>query len=214
MYDADMNEFTCKICLAEYDEEASMFPQELCEHIYHKDCLKNYIESRIAEAKFPILCPDPNCGIEISDRDLKELISEDSYRKFAAFSFKSAIENQKDISWCPTPNCEFAFVFDKDDTQLDCPTCKKKYCLNCRVEYHKGFTCDEYKIVKDPEKLDKAFTDFVVGQKFKQCPHCQYWVERSAGCDHMTCRCGKSFCYKCGGIYGSCECQQEAIRQM
>jgi hypothetical protein len=22
----------------------------------------------------------------------------------------------------------------------------------------------------------------------------------------MTCRCNKHFCYKCGGIYGSCEC--------
>ena len=44
---------------------------------------------------------------------------------------------------------------------------------------------------------------FAKGKKFKQCPHCNFWVERTAGCDHMTCRCGKAFCYKCGGKYAA-----------
>lgn len=44
------------------------------------------------------------------------------------------------------------------------------------------------------------------GMKFKQCPFCRFWVEKTEGCDHMRCRCGKEFCYKCGGIYGHCRC--------
>jgi len=31
-------------------------------------------------------------------------------------------------------------------------------------------------------------------------------VERTQGCDHMTCRCGQEFCYRCGGLYGECLC--------
>ena len=46
------------------------------------------------------------------------------------------------------------------------------------------------------------------GQKFKQCPKCNFWVEKSEGCDHMSCRCGQMFCYKCGGIYRACECSK------
>lgn len=33
---------------------------------------------------------------------------------------------------------------------------------------------------------------------FKICPNCRNAVERNGGCDHMSCRCGKQFCYKCG----------------
>ena len=62
------------------------------------------------------------------------------------------------------------------------------------------------------EKIEATFLDFVKGKKFKQCPHCEFWVERSEGCDHMRCRCGKDFCYKCGGKYGSCECAIENRR--
>lgn len=51
---------------------------------------------------------------------------------------------------------------------------------------------------------------FVTGKKIKQCPHCSFWVERTLGCDHMKCRCGRDFCYKCGGIHGKCECTKRA----
>mmetsp|Transcript_40334 Transcript_40334/g.61543 ORF Transcript_40334/g.61543 Transcript_40334/m.61543 type:complete len:86 (-) Transcript_40334:405-662(-) len=44
----------------------------------------------------------------------------------------------------------------------------------------------------------------------KQCPQCQFWVQRSEGCNHMTCRCKFEFCYKCGKAYANgdsqCEC--------
>merc|ERR1712094_129617 len=33
------------------------------------------------------------------------------------------------------------------------------------------------------------------------CPHCFNIVEKSAGCNHMTCTCQKSFCYRCGGTW-------------
>eukprot|EP00121_Abeoforma_whisleri_P013047 Awhi_evm1s12046 len=32
----------------------------------------------------------------------------------------------------------------------------------------------------------------------KQCPNCLNLVERTAGCDYMSCRCKTSFCYCCG----------------
>lgn len=50
---------------------------------------------------------------------------------------------------------------------------------------------------------------FVKGHKLKQCPFCNHWVLKSEGCDHMKCRCGKDFCYKCGGVYMKCECGKQ-----
>jgi hypothetical protein len=62
-------------------------------------------------------------------------------------------------------------------------------------------SCKEYQASIDPDKNEQAFRDFVKGAKYKMCPFCTFWVEKSAGCNHMKCRCGKDFCYMCGGVY-------------
>lgn len=73
----EMNEFNCKICLDGFGDENSIFPLQLCEHVFHKDCLGEYLRTEIKEAKLPIFCPDPKCKVEISDTDLKDLLEED-----------------------------------------------------------------------------------------------------------------------------------------
>ena len=56
---------------------------------------------------------------------------------------------------------------------------------------------------------DKKFVEFVNGCQFKQCPNCRFWVSKIEGCDHMTCRCSYEFCYRCGGPYNSCNCEDD-----
>lgn len=68
-------------------------------------------------------------------------------------------------------------------------------------------SCAEYRINNRYSEDDRKFEQFVQGAKFKQCPKCKFWVERSEGCNHMSCRCGTNFCYDCGGTgcpHGSC----------
>ena len=88
------------------------------------------------------------------------------------------------------------------------------------MKYHTGQSCKEYQVSNTHDVFlkfvilvdflfknnDKAFEKFVIGKKFKQCSKCMFWVEKNQGCDHMTCRCGYQFCYKCGGEYLKCEC--------
>lgn len=35
---------------------------------------------------------------------------------------------------------------------------------------------------------------------FKKCPWCGRFIERTEGCNFMTCACKKEFCFKCGAI--------------
>lgn len=37
----------------------------------------------------------------------------------------------------------------------------------------------------------------------KQCPHCNKKMEKGPGCDHMSCTCGKSFCWRCASDFES-----------
>ena len=69
-----------------------MLPMQLCEHIFHNECLQSYLKTQISESKFPLHCPDMTCKVEMSDLDLKELLSEEDYAKFSTFSLSSAVD--------------------------------------------------------------------------------------------------------------------------
>ena len=51
---------------------------------------------------------------------------------------------------------------------------------------------------------DRALEEWAKKSGAKRCSKCRFWVQKSEGCDHMTCRCGYEFCYVCGGKYGEC----------
>ena len=37
--------------------------------------------------------------------------------------------------------------------------------------------------------------------RLKKCPNCKMIVQKSKGCDHMTCYCSFEFCYLCNEVY-------------
>ena len=148
------------------------------------------------------------CKAELSAQDLHFLLTEEEIERFYQHSLNQALAKLGDVSWCPTPNCQYAFIFQagQDSNNFNCPTCKKRYCLGCRDDYHPGNTCQENRAMKNPDAADQMFQDFLKGSKYKQCPSCKVWVERSEGCNHMKCRCGMEFCYSCGSVYKQCDC--------
>lgn len=190
------------------EKDKGAFSFTNCEHILHEECLKQYLKTEISESKSPLTCCDPQCRKQLSEKDIKFLLSLKDYESYHNYTLQQALSKQKDISWCPTPNCNYAFVFDItiDGKDFKCIKCKKEYCLNCKSDAHKNQSCEEFKQNRDPNLLDQAFEEFVRGSKYKQCPKCTMWVEKTTGCNHMKCRCGTEFCYICGGFYKRCFC--------
>jgi ariadne-1 len=156
--------------------ENEVIPLAGCEHVFHAECIKQFIQSQVDDSKFPIVCPEAKCKQTLNDLDIKDLLDYKAFNKFTQFQIKNALEVQKDVSWCPTPDCKFAFVFDEEDKknnfELNCPMCKKHYCLNCRTIFHVGMTCQEYFVDSKVEKDDTVFLNFAKGMRFKQCPSC------------------------------------------
>ena len=77
-------------------------------------------------------------------------------------------ETHADVSWCPTPDCKYMFVYeDGDNDKLSCPLCSKLYCLKCRAPYHEEMTCDENRIENNYGEADKQFEQYVRGNQFK-----------------------------------------------
>ena len=111
-----------------------------------------------------------------------------------------AENNSEEVTFCPTAGCNYMCFYDKNEYHLNCPLCKKSYCLKCRTEWHLNKTCQEYQSEKYVKENDIKFEEYVKGNNFKQCPNCKRWVEKTYGCNHITCRCGTHFCYRCGKL--------------
>lgn len=200
------NNVNCPICFETLTSK-QFLGFDRCGHSFHADCVRPYIKESIDARKLPIRCPHDRCRNEILENDLVDILDKTYLEKFNEYSLAVYLDRNAGMhTWCPTPNCKFAFEADSNVPEFFCQLCKKHYCLRCRVEYHKGMTCKEYQISNDLGENDKLFQNLVQGAKFKQCPSCKFWVERISGCQHMTCRCGYEFCYICGGHYGDCEC--------
>jgi hypothetical protein len=84
--------FTCKICYEQYEDASEILPLDLCEHVFHQECLSIYLQTEIAGSKFPLICPDDQCKCEMADLDVKELLTHEEYTKYTTFTLNQAID--------------------------------------------------------------------------------------------------------------------------
>ncbi|XP_045429233.1 E3 ubiquitin-protein ligase RNF217 isoform X4 [Pipistrellus kuhlii] len=86
-------------------------------------------------------------------------------------------------------------------SQIQCPACQFVWCFKCHSPWHEGVNCKEYK--KGDKLLRHWASEIEHGQRNAQkCPKCKIHIQRTEGCDHMTCsQCNTNFCYRCGERY-------------
>ena len=49
--------------------------------------------------------------------------------------------------------------------------------------------------------IDDPVFELIRKQFWNRCPKCGAPIEKTSGCNHMTCRCKNEFCYYCGKNY-------------
>jgi hypothetical protein len=76
-----------------------------------------------------------------------------------------------------------------------CTTCQTAICFDCLQLFHPLVECDEVE--------DFEMNEWKKGRDAGQCPKCKAHIERSSGCNHMTCyNCKYEFCWLCSADYG------------
>ncbi|KAI7089087.1 hypothetical protein KC356_g2754 [Hortaea werneckii] len=78
----------------------------------------------------------------------------------------------------------------------ECNLCEDATCMSCgeglQDSAAQHFCSEEVVAVQDP------FTGMQRGKDYQLCPKCQTPINLAAGCNHLMCGCGTSFCYICG----------------
>ena len=192
-------EFECPVCM-DNKKDADCCTLA-CGHKYCKDCLKHVLDGALAAHSTATLhCPTPNCRpIDIADiakitQDKAKLEQLDAVQLEEFLHINSG-------KHCPTPNCPYSFI-DEDRVQqtIICPCCHQHYCSECLTHHSERITCAEAlenkQLGGDHAAAEKATQD-LIQKDSKACPKCGVRIYRSAGCNHMTCRCGYEFCWLC-----------------
>ncbi|CAE6454608.1 unnamed protein product [Rhizoctonia solani] len=194
------NVFDCGICFETFHMGA-LASMEGCDHKYCRECMREYIKSKLASRTFPIVCPTCHASKDGSQgsvgQDLVEMIGldEQEYATYVELSLAS-LSIMVNCRKCQRA----AFVMRADlesETEITCPLpdCDYKWCKNCNrpIEGEDKHSCDG----------TNELRDLMASEGWKECPGCKTPISRNEGCYHMTCTtpgCNSHFCYRCGAL--------------
>ncbi|CAH1772326.1 unnamed protein product [Owenia fusiformis] len=192
----------CSVCL----ESKTLSLRPCCSLAVCSDCVKQYFVTQVSEGIVKIECPNFVCDTYIHRDEITfhlETEMKDKFHKFLVNANKEA-----HIKTCP--RCSEIMELEKHKLEdkskikvhkgipVTCKECALCWCFLCQAPWHTDLSCKGY---RKGERLLKSWAkEQHFGQRnAQQCPRCNIFIQRSMGCDHMTCsKCKTDFCYLCG----------------
>ncbi|XP_007536171.1 E3 ubiquitin-protein ligase RNF217 isoform X1 [Erinaceus europaeus] len=194
----------CRVCL----EDKPIKPLPCCKKAVCEECLKVYLSAQVQLGQVEIKCPITECFEFLEETTVTYNLTHEDSIKYKYFLELGRI----DSSTKPCPQCKHFTTFKKkghiptpsrseSKYKIQCPTCQFIWCFKCHSPWHEGVNCKEYK--KGDKLLRHWASEIEHGQRNAQkCPKCKIHIQRTEGCDHMTCsQCNTNFCYRCGERY-------------
>ncbi|KAK3109412.1 hypothetical protein LTR53_017366, partial [Teratosphaeriaceae sp. CCFEE 6253] len=182
----------CAICYTEAEDPVDT----PCGHRYCLDCFANMCTSTASgEYEIPIHCEGDmgNCGRSFALLELQGLLPPAALEEILEASFNRYIRRRPDqFRCCPTSDCGNVFRATATAKGHICTGCFTAVCTAC-YRQHGFMTCAEYQDLESGGYA--AFEKFKKEMQIKDCPKCSTPMEKTDGCNHMTCQgCGTHIC--------------------
>ncbi|TVU05662.1 hypothetical protein EJB05_48833, partial [Eragrostis curvula] len=199
----------CGICMDPMAPSEAHRGGAACAHAFCRACLSGHVRAKVEQSAggaAVVRCPDASCAAALDPELCRAALPADVFERWCAALCEALFAGAR-RTYCPFPDCSELMVADDDVegsavvTQSECQVCRRLFCARCgAAPWHNGVTCDEYGGLGkgDRGQEDMMLLEMASGRKWKRCPSCQFIVERTEGCRHITCRCGFQFCYDCG----------------
>ncbi|XP_062088481.1 E3 ubiquitin-protein ligase RSL1-like [Humulus lupulus] len=200
----------CPIC-SEPKPAGAMFRNDKCSHSFCSDCIGRYVVLKIQDNISVVKCPHPNCGGVLEPQLCRSIVPEQVFGRWENALCESLILGAKKI-YCPFKDCLAMMVDDGEEsvTVSECPSCNRLFCAQCNVSWHEGSECGEFQSVaksvgtmSSSEKEEKMVIELAKNKQWRRCPSCSFYVEKTGGCVHISCRSifiSHLFCYFFLGI--------------
>ena len=198
-------EETCPVCYDTIDQ-----PYRLaCGHAYCHGCLRHFLLTASDTKQFPLSCmgDEGKCGVPIPLPVIKRFLVPAQVKHLLEVSFFDYIgRHPNKFGCCTTPDCPeiYSLETNSGDGIFRCRSCFVCVCVSCG-EDHDGFSCEEWKVHRDPEAQERLLEGWAEGNKdVKKCPKCKILIEKNGGCNHVTCsKCEAHICWVCMGVFSA-----------
>lgn len=193
----------CNVC---YNKATIVVPTSNCKHgpSTCAHCISTSLSINLNGGSLAICsditkipcCGASSCKSHFEETDLKKYLAKNQMKKWYDLAFQVFAKQQPDFRWCSKPSCGSGQIVDggeESNSFFRCYKCSTLTCVRHRIKMHIGITCSEY----DMTGTDHSLSMDEISKSSKPCPRCGEAVNKSDGCDHMTCLCGYEFCYGC-----------------
>ena len=202
-----------------------------CHHepAYCLSCIAKTIESEInSKGNCNFTCKAIGCKNEFECENYYPLLSKHKLNIVDKIITHRTLEKMASFRWCKNKhgcgNGQLVSNWQNLRGYYKCHSCNIKLCFQHEIEWHNGFTCDEYQ--KELNNNPQFGSEQILSSFTKQCPNkdCKSLIAKLAGCDVMACcmygthgcqrnqrqlrdgcdhggrqYCGQLFCWKCLG---------------
>jgi len=96
--------------------------------------------------------------------------------------------------YCPYKDCSALLFLDESEeekmNESECPHCHRMVCVECGTKWHPEITCEEFQKLAENERErgDILLKNMAESKKWRRCPSCKFYIEKSEGCLYMKCR--------------------------
>ncbi|KAF7323225.1 RBR-type E3 ubiquitin transferase [Mycena chlorophos] len=147
-----------------------------CNHSYCLDCFRHYISTAADALPLNCLGNEATCNVPIALPVIERFLSPAHFQELLETAYRRYIEQHPvEFKYCKTAD----------------------FCPACDEEGHEGMSCDDRRLQNDPGEQERRNVVWAVQNGIKRCPACSVWLEKTEGCNHMTCKCGAHICWIC-----------------
>ena len=196
-HDGDLD---CTICWTSAEDPVTLD----CDHVYCLECFQSLCTSAGGSGgDFLISCQGEmgNCKKVVKLEEVKMHIPSTVFEEVLEASFASYIRRRPDeYRFCPTPDCGFIYR-STNDKAYTCARCLEVTCTACN-DQHGTMSCADFKDLKSGGV--EAFERYKTSMHIKDCPKCKTSIEKTYGCNHMTCGgCAAHICWLCLEVFSA-----------
>ncbi|GAA5950485.1 hypothetical protein JCM21900_004822 [Sporobolomyces salmonicolor] len=165
----------------------------------------------------------------VDAEEVEKVCGEEVRKRWEWLKEKVRVESDPSISFCPRESCQAATPKMDDEEKLRvCPSCNFAFCVFCRKGWHGARNAcslpqstaivSQYLSASPDERQrlelrygaanlkrlvaayeeERALQEWLESNSTR-CPGCDVPIEKSFGCNHVTCaKCQTHLCYRCG----------------
>lgn len=199
---SNSTEQDCSICWTEAENPI----RTRCGHVYCLGCFADQcVSATTHSSETNVRCAggNGNCNMVLDLPQLQEHLSSTGFEELLRGSFASYMRLHPDLlQYCPSPDCDYVYRANGAAKVQTCSSCLVPVCTSCHAQ-HGTMSCAEYQDVASGRQQANIQLKKDLG--IKDCPKCKASLEKTAGCNHVTCRCGAHICWVCMEIFNTPE---------